>query len=105
MINAILSGLLSFIANMVAICVAPIDTIVSTLFPGLGNWVNEFNYLLTGLAQSCGSYAAYVFYIIPSEIDDVLLFYVVILIFVYSASLAIHAVLKIFTIIKNIKVW
>lgn len=94
--------LMQFIVSVTNLFLLPINTIVSTYFPSFNDFINRFNsyvgQLLTPLLR-------YFFNILPTNCRYVIIAYLSMLIVFYTASFAIHGVIKVIEIIKNIKVW
>lgn len=105
MINAIFSGLLKFIGNLIGVATFPIDTILSTAFPNFSNNISNFNTMLDTLVFRCSRAVGNIFGILPPNTKNSIILYLSILIIIFTVSLAIHAIIKIFEIIKAIKIW
>ena len=52
-----------------------------------------------------GDGVAYFFTILPPNTRSVVLIYLALLVSYYTVSISLHAILKVYTIIKNIKFW
>lgn len=105
MAKAILQALLSFIATFVNIILSPIDLIIGTLFPSLSTWETSFvSYygIVEGYLSSRVGY--FLSYIPPYTKNAIYIFLGVALVY-YTTTLTLHLIIKIFRIIKNIKIW
>lgn len=80
----------------------PINAIVANAFPSFSELISTFNYVLNNYL---GRGLSYFFNILPVHTRHLILLYLTILITYYTISFTVHAILKVFTILKNIKVW
>ena len=105
MAKAIFSVLLKFIGSLFGILLAPIDLLLTNAFPTLSNLVTDFNSKYATLKSYCIPYIKYFINFIPPNTYNALKFYISVLIVVYTISLSVHAIVKVITIIKNVKIW
>lgn len=94
--------LMKFITAIANFFLAPINAIVVNLFPDFTDMINHFEslvntYITPGLS--------WFFHILPPHTQTIILFYIDLLILLYTAVLSIHVVLKIIHIIRNVKIW
>lgn len=94
--------LMKFITAIANFFLAPINAIVVNLFPDFTDMINHFEslvntYITPGLS--------WFFHILPPHTQSIILFYIDLLILLYTAVLSIHVVLKVIHILKNVKVW
>lgn len=102
MAKAIFSVLFKVIKGLTASILAPINLIVSNLFPDFSNLIATFNNAVgTFLTGSLN----YFFHILPPNCRAFVLLWLTLLVAFYTFSITAHAILKIYTIIKNIKIW
>lgn len=105
MINAIISGILKFIGNVIGILYTPIDLVISNAFPDFANSVSTFNTMLDTLFYRCSRALGNIFGLFPPNTKNAVILYLSILAIIFSVSLTIHAIIKIIEIIKSIKIW
>lgn len=100
--KVIFTLLMKFIVSITNFFLSPINTLVAQYFPQFNEMVNKFN---SYLGQLITPLLRYFFNILPPNTRAVILFYVALLIVFYTLSFAIHGVIKVIEIIKNIKIW
>lgn len=81
---------------------ALVNPIVANVFPSFSSMVAQFNsyvdtYFTSGLN--------YFFHILPPNARNLIILYLTILLSYYTITITVHAILKVYTIIKNIKIW
>ena len=94
--------LFKIIGVVADIALFPANTIISTLFPNFTQIVYDFTLFVNTYVTSTLSYF---FYMLPPKTKYVLLFYLTYLPVRYVAILNYHLILKVFRLIKNIKIW
>lgn len=105
MANAIFKALLTFIANVIGVFLAPIDLIVVNAFPRLNQivsgWTSSFQALSSYMAHSIG----YVINLLPTTTARAVWLYLGVVLATYTITISIHLIVKLLIIIKNIKFW
>ena len=105
MAKVFLKVLLSFIATFVNTILAPVDLVVSVLFPNLSVWENYFTSTYAQIESLVDPYVGYFLSLIgPSTSNVIALWFDVALIY-YTTTITLHLIFKIFKIIQNIKIW
>lgn len=94
--------LMKFIVSITNFFLYPANTIIVDYFPDFAQTINRFNALV---GQLITNKIAYWFYILPSNTRNAILFYLALLLAINTISLALHVVIKVITIIKNVKIW
>lgn len=102
MAKAIFSVFFKIIKGIVSVLLSPVNLLVTNLFPDFTNLINTFNNAVT---TYIGAPLGYFFNILPPNCRTAIILYLSILITYYTTSLTIHAILKIYKLIKNIKFW
>lgn len=95
----VLFHVIKAVANAV---LTPINALVANVFPSFTTLVSTFNIAVSTFFTSSLNYF---FSILPPHCRGFVLFYFSLLIAFYTFSITAHAILKVYTIIKNIKVW
>lgn len=95
----VLFGVISGIANVV---LTPINLLVATLVPDTARLISTFN---AAVNYFIGTPLNYFFSILPSNCRTFVILYLTFLVGYYTISISVHAILKVYTIIKNIKIW
>lgn len=103
MVNAIFKGLFKFLINTTKIFLLPVDLLVSNLFPDFTNMVSTFDSAVT--QGYIGRGLAYFGSLLPPNCRVFIIMYLTISIGLYTISLAVHGIIKVIQIIKNIKIW
>ena len=80
----------------------PINALVVSVLPDFSDSVNNFNVLVN---EYIGGGLAYFSSILPPLTRSTIIFYLSLLVILYTTTLTIHLTLKIFKIIKAIKFW
>lgn len=102
MAKALFSVFFKIIKSVVNIVLTPINLLVVNFFPNLATIINSFN---TALTIYLGGGLTYFFNLIPPTSRTLILLYVSILLIYYTSIFSYHLILKIFQIIKKIKIW
>lgn len=102
MAKAIFSVLFKIIKGLANTVLAPINLAVATLFPDFSNLVGTFN---TAVSTFFTGSLNYFFHILPPNCRAFVLLYLTLMVAFYTFSITAHAILKVYTIIKNIKIW
>lgn len=80
----------------------PINRLVATAFP-------EFTSLVSGFTTFLNTYITpglnYFFSILPPFTRSIVLFYLSLLLILYTLSLSVHFIVKVIEIIKAVKIW
>lgn len=100
--KAIFKVFFSIINGIVSVILSPVNTLVSGVFPDFSNMVNTFNSVVN---TYIGGGVTWFFAILPPGTRSVVLIYLSFLVGYYTVSISLHAILKVYTIIKNIKFW
>lgn len=80
----------------------PINALVVSVLPDYSTYINNFNSLVT---RYVGGGISYFSSMLPPMTKDIIIFYLSLLIIMYTTVLTLHLTLKIFKIIKVIKFW
>ena len=102
MAKAIFTVFFKVIVALTNIVLAPVNLLIMNLFPDLSNLMTSFNHVISNYF---GSGMAWFFTILPVNVRGFVVIYLTILISYYTISISVHAILKVYTIIKNIKIW
>lgn len=102
MFKALFNVLFSVITGLVNIILMPINLLVSTLLPDFSEVIATWRYTLDNII---GNGFSYFFSILPSNTRTAIVIYLTFLISFYTISISAHAILKVYTIIKNMKIW
>lgn len=102
MAKAIFKVFFKIIVSLTNVILTPINLIIANLFPDLSLILTKFNIACN---QYLGSGLTWFWSIIPSSCKSLIIIYLTILISYYTISITIHVILKVYTIIKNIKIW
>lgn len=92
----------NIIKSIINVVLTPINLIVSNFFPNLATIINSFN---GALKIYLGGGLSYFFNLIPPTSRTLILLYLSILLAYYTAIFSYHLILKVFQIIKKIKIW
>lgn len=90
------------IASLVNMVTSPISNLVSKFVPDFGDSITRFTYVLNNFVVNG---VGYFFSWIPSGTLGILQIFLNTLIIFYGFYASIHAIFKIFNVIKNIKFW
>lgn len=102
MANALFTGLFKLIKTIVDVLLMPLNVVFAALLPDVTSVINNFNNAVTTLV---GSNLSYFSSMLPPITRATILFYFLVLIGYYGASFTIHIIMKVFIIIKKIKIW
>lgn len=102
MAKAIFKVFFSIIVGLTNVILTPVNGLVRSLFPDLSQILARFNYAIN---EYLGGGLTWFWSIIPDNCKTIIVIYITILISYYTISITVHAILKVYTIIKNIKVW
>lgn len=102
MAKAIFKVFFKIIKSTVNIVLAPINAMVVGLFPDFSAMISYFNLALNRLINGT---LGYFFNILPPHCKTLVALYLGLLVSYYTISITLHAILKVYTIIKNIKIW
>lgn len=102
MINAIISGFMTFLQSTINLLLAPIDILCSNLMPNLSKYINMFNNFLDGYIPNT---LAWVNNLLPPITQELLGIYLTLMIGLASTILAVHTYVFIYHIIQKIKLW
>lgn len=105
MAKAIFKALLTLIANIVSVFMTPINAIVSAAFPDLTTNINTFKTYVGNLVYHCLNFYNWFLNIFPTPIQNLINLYLSILVIKYTITISIHIIIKVITIIKQIKIW
>lgn len=102
MFKALFNVLFKVISGIVNVVLSPINLLVSNLLPDFAEMVASWYYVLNNII---GNGFTYFFSILPPHCRNYIIIYLTFLISFYTVSISAHAILKVYTIIKNMKVW
>lgn len=102
MARAIFKVFFGIIETLVNVVLAPINLLIAGLFPSFSGLINNFNYVLNNYI---GNGIRYFFSILPPTTRSMVLLYLSIMVSYYTITISVHAILKLYTVIKNIKFW
>lgn len=101
MFKLIMNGLLSLLMTIVNIVLAPINAIIGTLFPSLGQYISGVLNLLANLFNGI----AYVSNFFPPLFKGLVIITLTTLIYYYTIYWTYTALSKAWTLIQKIKLW
>lgn len=102
MIKIIFEGLFNILSSIATIILTPLNSLIINNFPDVAILINRFNeFLNTYLVSNLGFFGS----LLPPKTRALILFYLTYLTIRFVIVLNAHLLLKIFKIIKNIKVW
>ena len=102
MAKALFNVFFNIIKSIINVVLTPINSIVANFFPNLATIINSFN---SALKIYLGGGLSYFFNLIPPTSRTLILLYLSILLAYYTGIFAYHLILKVFQIIKKIKIW
>lgn len=102
MAKAIFSVLFKIIKSIVNVVLAPINLLVANLFPNFSSLITAFN---NSVNMYLGNGMSFFLHFLPPTCRTLILLWLTFLISYYSISLSIHAILKVYKLIKQIKIW
>lgn len=100
MAKVLLTVFLGFIVTCLNFFLAPINLVIDTLFPSFATYIGTYNMVLTDYV---GPMVGYVFHILPPLTRALIVFWFGFMITFYTVTYSLHAILKIKTMIHNIK--
>lgn len=102
MASAIFNVFFKIMGTIVGIITTPLNLVLATLFPEFTTIIMNFN---NGVTTLFGGSIGYFSSMLPPITRATILFYLFILINYYVVVLNAHLILKVITIIKNVKIW
>ena len=102
MAKAIFKVFFTIIKGVANMFLAPVNALVSTLFPDFTDLINTFNSAVTRVV---GGGLGFFAHLLPPTTRQIILLWLTILIAYYTLSFTAHVILKIIDIIKRVKVW
>lgn len=100
--SALFNVLFKIIGTIVGIFTAPINLILINFFPDFTTVIANFNNAVTTLI---GGGLGFFSEILPPITRATILFYLGVVISYYVIAVNLHLILKVITIIKNLKIW
>lgn len=105
MANAIFKALLTFVANVIGVFLAPIDLIIVNAFPRLNHIVTSWNTQFQGLSSYLAHGIGYVINLLPADTARAVWLYLGVVLSIYTITISIHLIVKLLIIIRNVKFW
>lgn len=102
MAKAIFNTFFKIIGSIVTAILTPVNALINGAFPDFSLMVNKFTATINNFL---GSGLAYFFNILPPTTRSVIQIYLSLLVVYYTISISLHAILKVYTVIRNIKIW
>lgn len=102
MFKALFNVLFSVISGLANVILAPVNLLVAGLVPDTARLINTFT---TAVNTFIGDGLNYFFSMLPPNCKTFILLYLTFLVAYYSISISVHAILKVYKIIQNIKIW
>lgn len=102
MAKAIFKVFFNIIIMLVNIVLAPINALVEGLFPDFSNLVNSFTEFLN---QFFTPALNWFFSILPPNCQTLILLWLIFLVSFITITISVHTIMKVYTIIKNMKIW
>lgn len=102
MFKALFDVFFGVIKGVVDIILTPVNLLVSNLVPDVSQMVGTFNSAVTTFFNSTLNYF---FSMLPPNCRTFILLYLTFLIGYYTISFSVHSIVKVYKIIKNVKVW
>lgn len=100
--SALFNVFFKIVGTIVGIFTAPINALLVTFFPDFATIIANFNNSVTTLI---GGGLGFFSEMIPPITRASILFYLGVVISYYVIAINLHLILKVITIIKNIKIW
>lgn len=100
--SILFTTLFNLIITIANFFLAPINTLVTSNFPDFSIRLNHFNSLVNTYLSTL---LRYFFEILPTNTRSLVLFYLALLLLLYTLTLAIHGIVKLIELIKAIKIW
>ena len=102
MARAIFKVFFKIIVSLTNALLTPVFSLLGSLFPDLSLILTKFNYVVNNYF---GAGLTWFWNIIPTGTQSLITLYLTIMITYYTISISVHAILKVFAIIKRIKIW
>ena len=102
MAKAIFKVLFKVIKSIAELFLAPVNLLIVNLFPDFSNMISTFNNAVSSLI---GGGLAYFSSILPTNTRSMIALYLIVLISYYTILTGFHLIMKVITILKNLKVW
>lgn len=100
--SALFNVLFKIIGTIVGIITAPLNAILVNFFPDFATIIVNFN---NGVTTLIGGSIGYFSSILPPITKATILLYLGVVIAYYTIAINVHLILKVITIIKNVKIW
>lgn len=100
--SALFNVLFKIMGTIVGVITAPISLILINFFPDFTSIITNFNNSVNTIV---GGSLAFFSSLIPPITRGTILIYLGILVTYYTITIQVHLVLKVITIIKNVKIW
>lgn len=94
--------LLDYLVKVANIYLIPVNALLTDVFPDFSAQISHFTSLITSYF---GSGLSFFFHLLPPNTRTLVLLYITILIICYTVTFAIHIILKVIEILKQIKIW
>lgn len=102
MAKALFSVLFKVIKAIANVILAPINLLVVNLLPNFSSLITTFN---NAVSTFINNGVMFFFNILPPNARTLVILWLTFLVSYYSISLSIHFVLKVYKLIKQIKIW
>lgn len=102
MAKALFSVLFKVIKAIANVILAPINLLVVNLLPNFSSLIATFN---NAVSTFINNGVMFFFNILPSNARALVILWLTFLVSYYSISLSIHFILKVYKLIKQIKIW
>lgn len=102
MIQLLFNLILKLVSFVLDIVLAPVNLLIEGLFPDMTNAINNFTYFVN---TYLGPSLSYFFSILPPITRSVILLWLMFLITYYPIVWTYYGILKIWVVIKRIKIW
>lgn len=101
MAKTIFKVFMNLLLSIASIITAPVNAIIRNDFPSFSTQLQNFSTLLSNFV---GSKLTYFIYIIPGNILTYITWIIDSLIILFTISIAAHTIIKVISLIKNVKV-
>ena len=102
MIKLLFEVIFKMITALLNVVLLPLNLLIANAFPNLNSMISTFNTTAsTVLGSGMGFFAS----LIPPITRSMILLYLTLLVAFYTISIASYVIIKVFTIIRNIKFW
>lgn len=102
MAKAIFNVFFKIIQAFLNIVLLPVNALIVNLFPDFSSMISSFN---NGVSTYIGSGLGFFSSLLPPTTRTLILLYLTFLVSYYTITYSVHAIIKIFDIIKRIKFW